>query len=59
MQLYKVVNIYDPILQSREYERKMNPAYRSGDGIHPNSEGHWMVAKMLLNRLFNITLTGL
>ncbi|MDF2646820.1 MAG: GDSL-like Lipase/Acylhydrolase [Paenibacillus sp.] len=52
----EVVNIYDPLLQHREQEREMNPGYRSGDGIHPNSDGHWVMAKTLLTRLFHITL---
>jgi lysophospholipase L1-like esterase len=51
----EVVNTYDPLLQNREQERKMNPDYRSGDGIHPNSGGHWIIAKTLLSRLFHIT----
>ncbi|WP_261305462.1 SGNH/GDSL hydrolase family protein [Paenibacillus andongensis] len=52
----EVVNIFDPLLQHRESEREMNPGYRSGDGIHPNSDGHWIMAKTLLSRLFHITL---
>lgn len=52
----EVVNIYDPLLQHREQEREMNPGYRSGDGIHPNSDGHWIMAQTLLSRLFHITL---
>ncbi|MFD0696651.1 SGNH/GDSL hydrolase family protein [Paenibacillus sp. GCM10027628] len=52
----QVVNIYDPLLQQREQERKINPSYRSGDGIHPNSDGHWIIATTLLSRLFHITV---
>ncbi|SDM81938.1 Lysophospholipase L1 [Paenibacillus sp. yr247] len=51
----EVVNIYEPLLQNSEQERKMNPGYRSGDGIHPNSGGHWIIAKTLLSRLFHVT----
>jgi lysophospholipase L1-like esterase len=52
----EVVNIYDPLLQDREQELKINPAYHSGDGIHPNSGGHWIIAKTLLSHLFHITM---
>ncbi|SEB81439.1 GDSL-type esterase/lipase family protein [Paenibacillus sp. GP183] len=51
-----IVNIYDPLLQDREQKRKSNPAYLSGDGIHPNASGHWLIAKSLLDHLFNISL---
>ncbi|NRF91669.1 SGNH/GDSL hydrolase family protein [Paenibacillus frigoriresistens] len=51
-----VVNIYEPLLQYREQEREMNPDYRSGDGIHPNADGHWVIAKTLLKRLFQIAV---
>jgi pimeloyl-ACP methyl ester carboxylesterase len=50
------VNTYDLLSQGIENERKNNPAYSSGDGIHPNAKGHWLIAKKLLSRLFNITL---
>jgi lysophospholipase L1-like esterase len=51
-----IVNIYDPLLQDREQKRKINPVYRSGDGIHPNSGGHWIIAKTCLSHLFHITM---
>lgn len=49
-----VVNIYEPLLQYRVQAREKNPGYRSGDGIHPNADGHWVIAKTLLKRLFQI-----
>ncbi|MGO4276651.1 SGNH/GDSL hydrolase family protein, partial [Paenibacillus sp. TAF58] len=48
----EVVNIFDPLHQHSEQEREMNPDYRSGDGIHPNADGHWVIAKTLLKSLF-------
>lgn len=53
------VNIRDPLLAHTSDSRKGNPEYRSGDGIHPNALGHWIIAKTLLARLFNITLERL
>jgi lysophospholipase L1-like esterase/pimeloyl-ACP methyl ester carboxylesterase len=50
------INSYAPLMMSIEKERRRNPAYSSGDGIHPDSKGHWVIAKTLLSRLFNITL---
>jgi lysophospholipase L1-like esterase/pimeloyl-ACP methyl ester carboxylesterase len=51
-----VVNIYDSLGAGLQAERKRNPEYVSGDGIHPNAKGHWIIARTLLSRLFNITL---
>jgi lysophospholipase L1-like esterase len=51
-----IVNIYEPLLQDIEQKRQSNADYLSGDGIHPNSSGHWIIAKTLLSRLFNISL---
>jgi pimeloyl-ACP methyl ester carboxylesterase/lysophospholipase L1-like esterase len=50
------VNIYDPIMKGLELIRMQEPEYVYGDGIHPNARGHWIIAKTLLSRLFNITL---
>ncbi|MBE1445456.1 GDSL-type esterase/lipase family protein [Paenibacillus sp. OAS669] len=51
-----VVNIYDPLAKDFEQAHAQNPDYSSGDGIHPNARGHWVIARTLLGRLFNITL---
>jgi lysophospholipase L1-like esterase len=51
-----IVNIYEPLLEDIEQKRKVNSDDLSGDGIHPNPSGHWIIAKVLLNRLFNISL---
>lgn len=50
----EVVNIYDPLLQAREQTRMNNPGYRSGDGIHPLADGHWLIAEALLRHLFQM-----
>lgn len=50
----EVVNIYDPLLQAREQMRMKDPGYRSGDGIHPLADGHWLIAEALLRHLFQM-----
>ncbi len=51
-----VVNVHDPLLRDIEAARAADPSYRYGDGIHPEARGHWIMAKTLLSRLFNIHL---
>lgn len=51
-----LINFFDPLLQHIDQARMHNPAYQSGDGIHPNADGHWVIAKTLLSSLFNIVL---
>ncbi|MCS7464404.1 GDSL-type esterase/lipase family protein [Paenibacillus doosanensis] len=51
-----VVNIRDPLLRDMKKMREQDPEYSSGDGIHPNPRGHWVIVKTLLGRMFNITL---
>lgn len=54
--LDRVVDIYTPLWNFIKSQRKIDPDYRSGDGIHPNSLGHWVIAKTLLKVIFNIHL---
>jgi lysophospholipase L1-like esterase/pimeloyl-ACP methyl ester carboxylesterase len=51
-----VVDIHTPLSAAIKQKRSLDPGYVSGDGIHPNVYGHWIIAKTLLGRLFNITL---
>ena len=51
-----VVSIHAPMLAQIAEARKADPAYASGDGIHPFAPGHWIIAKALLRVLFNVTL---
>lgn len=48
----EVVNIYDELQQAIEQSRQCDSHYVSGDGIHPNADGHWVIAQTLLRRLF-------
>lgn len=47
----RVVDIYKPMKRALAAKRESDPDYRSGDGIHPNAEGHWLMAETLLGRI--------
>lgn len=51
-----VIDIHNPLAKDIEQAHAQDPEYSSGDGIHPNARGHWVIARTLLGRLFNITL---
>ncbi|WP_082311113.1 DUF459 domain-containing protein [Paenibacillus sp. FJAT-27812] len=51
-----LVPIHDQMLHLWEKKREMDPRHVTGDGIHPNAEGHWLIASSLLRVLFNISL---
>ncbi|MBB6731396.1 alpha/beta fold hydrolase [Cohnella zeiphila] len=50
------VGIHGEMLAHIARERAANPAYLSGDGIHPFAPSHWVMAKSLLRTLFNVSL---
>ena len=52
----EVVSIHDEMLAHIAREREADPAFLSGDGIHPFAPGHWVMAKALLRTLFNVVL---
>jgi lysophospholipase L1-like esterase/pimeloyl-ACP methyl ester carboxylesterase len=52
----KVIDLYGPLSQFIIEERNQNPSFLYGDGIHPDKEGHWVIAKVLLKGLFTICL---
>ena len=47
------VDLRTPLLQDREALRAEDPEAVSGDGIHPDAHGHWVMAAALLKALFN------
>jgi lysophospholipase L1-like esterase/pimeloyl-ACP methyl ester carboxylesterase len=51
-----LVPIHDQMLRLWEKKRETDSLYVTGDGIHPNAEGHWLIATCLLRVLFNISL---
>lgn len=52
----QIVNIHKPMVDHLEQIRRQKPDYISGDGIHPNAQGHWVIAKVLMKELFNLCL---
>jgi lysophospholipase L1-like esterase len=48
------VDIHAPLTLYTEQRKKADPAYRSGDGIHPNPSGHRTIAQLLLRNLFDL-----
>ncbi|CAN5355585.1 hypothetical protein BH23VER1_BH23VER1_16200 [soil metagenome] len=43
-----VIDIYQPLVELVEAGRKRDPDYRYGDGVHPNWEGHVVIAQAVL-----------
>ncbi|MFC3799188.1 SGNH/GDSL hydrolase family protein [Cohnella sp. GCM10012308] len=50
-----VVSIHDELLAHIAAERAADPAYLSGDGIHPFAPGHAVMAQSLLRTLFGVS----
>ncbi len=51
-QNWQVIDIHFPMQNKLQLERKVNPEfYYAKDGVHPNIEGHWQIAKALLQGL--------
>jgi lysophospholipase L1-like esterase len=51
-----IVPIREPLLRYIDEKRSKDPGYRYGDGIHPDAGGHWIIAKTLFKRLFEIEM---
>ena len=52
-----VVDLYTALKQDIEALRQGHANYQSGDGIHPNRHGHYIMAQALLREAFNIHTT--
>ncbi|GAB4052223.1 SGNH/GDSL hydrolase family protein [Spirosoma litoris] len=49
---WEVVDIHFPMTQYLEEKRKIDPSFKlANDGVHPGDEGHWLMAKAILNYL--------
>lgn len=49
---WKVIDIHFPMKAYLEAQRKIDPAYYlAKDGVHPNSTGHWIMARGILEFL--------
>lgn len=53
-QVAKVIDIYSPIQNHLDEQRKSKPEYAlAGDGVHPNAKGHQLIAHAIL-RAFDL-----
>ena len=49
---WDVVDLHGPMKEYLTRERRKNPKYvLTGDGVHPNDLGHWIMAKQILLHL--------
>ncbi len=49
---WEVVDVHGPMSRFLEEQRTSTPQFTvSGDGIHPNRQGHWLIARELLRYL--------
>jgi hypothetical protein len=57
---WDVVDIHGPMRQDLDAAKKRNPAFRlQPDGVHPNREGHWVMAREILSQFFDADLQGI
>ena len=49
-----VVDLHTALTNHFTFMRQTQPFYLSGDGIHPNTNGHQLIAQTLLKEVFNI-----
>lgn len=46
-----VIDLHTPVLASIAAKRVADPAFKSGDGVHPNAAGHRIIAEAILAAL--------
>ncbi|GIP53961.1 SGNH/GDSL hydrolase family protein [Paenibacillus vini] len=51
---YTVVNLREPMMSFIAGRREANPAYKYNDGVHPEDDGHWVMARAILSDVFGI-----
>jgi lysophospholipase L1-like esterase len=56
---WDVVDIHTPMREALDEGRAKNPAFEfAGDGVHPGREGHWLMAREILEQFFGAKLEG-
>ncbi|WP_181873109.1 SGNH/GDSL hydrolase family protein [Fontibacillus phaseoli] len=53
---YTVVDLREPLMSFIAMRREADPAYKYNDGVHPEDDGHWIMAKAILRDVFHIVL---
>ena len=57
---WDVVDIHGPMRQDLDAARKTNPDFRlQPDGVHPDHDGHWVMAREILAQFFGADLGGI
>ena len=57
---WRVINLHTPMKQALADGRVKNPAFAfAKDGIHPDEQGHWLMAKTILTALGAKDLNGI
>ncbi|TYA15325.1 SGNH/GDSL hydrolase family protein [Paenibacillus faecis] len=51
-----VVDLREPLLSYIRQRREADPAYKYGDAVHPEEDGHWVMARAILKDAFHIVL---
>jgi len=57
---WEVVDIHTPMRRALDEERAKNPAFMfARDGVHPDREGHWLMASAIIKQYFGGDVDGL
>ncbi|MFZ9964816.1 MAG: SGNH/GDSL hydrolase family protein [Terrimicrobiaceae bacterium] len=57
---WDVVDIHGPMRRDLDAARQTNPAFRfQPDGVHPDRQGHWVMAREILAQFFGANLEGI
>lgn len=57
---WDVVDIHGPMRSELEERRITDPSFRfAEDGVHPGREGHWVMAREILQQFFAVDLDGI
>lgn len=55
--VFKVVDLHGAIVAERKAIYSANTRAKTGDGIHPNEQGHFFMSQVLLKDIFGISLS--
>lgn len=53
---YTVVDLREPLMEFIRMRREADPSYKYNDGVHPEDDGHWVMARAILKDAFHIVL---
>lgn len=57
---WKVVDLHGPMRRALDEARKKQPGFKfQKDGVHPQREGHWLMAREVLSQYFGANVAGI